>query len=99
MASNAMHCPFLNRADARCSESFSLDNLDRALNLCFGKYTACPVYLELLVERRMKRSAARTNHGSSDRIIQVTVSRSAQQQQQNAQAVPALSGVGAGAGR
>ncbi len=46
------HCPFLNRADYRCSNHFSLDKLDRAFDHCFGEYQACGTYIEMLNERR-----------------------------------------------
>jgi hypothetical protein len=52
------HCPFLNRSDARCSDAFSLESLEHTYQYCFGRYKACPTYLELLVERRLRRSAA-----------------------------------------
>jgi hypothetical protein len=80
MSSDATHCPFLNRADSRCSDAFNIDNLDHAFRYCFGRYTSCPVYAELLVERRMKRfeaalpeSAQRSHDG--EQIIQVSVHR------------------------
>jgi hypothetical protein len=93
MSSNAKHCPFLNRADARCGDAFSIDNLDHAFKYCFGRYIACPVYAELLIERKVRRSAAE-QHGEplgeqhpsaeheeqdndSSRVIQVTVHRGA----------------------
>ena len=49
------HCPFLNRSDRRCSNCLSLDRLDHAFDYCFGEYKACPVYLEMLAERRVRR--------------------------------------------
>jgi hypothetical protein len=49
------HCPFLNRSDKRCSNCLSLDRIDHAFDYCFGEYKACPVYLELLAERRVRR--------------------------------------------
>ncbi len=54
----ASHCPFLNRSDARCSANFSLDHLDHAFTHCFGHYQACGTYLDLLVERRIRRGAS-----------------------------------------
>jgi hypothetical protein len=69
------HCPFLNRSDQRCSDCLSLDRLDHAFDFCFGSYKACPVYLEMLAERRVRRlcglltppvSPARTEAGQSD---------------------------------
>jgi hypothetical protein len=49
------HCPFLNRSDRRCSSYLSLDRITHAFDHCFGEYKSCPVYLELLVERRVRR--------------------------------------------
>jgi len=53
------HCPFLNRTDSRCGSHFTLERLEHAFEYCFDRYTACPVYLELLVERRVRRGEAR----------------------------------------
>ena len=52
------YCPFLNRADARCSTHFRLDRLDQAFEHCFDRYHGCAVYRELLGERRSRRTAA-----------------------------------------
>jgi hypothetical protein len=52
MSDHESHCPFLNRADYRCSNHFSLDKLDRAFDHCFGAYQACGTYQEILGERR-----------------------------------------------
>src|SRR5689334_3951985 len=52
------HCPFLNRADARCGENFSLERLDHAYEYCFHKYKTCAIYHQLLVERQVKRITA-----------------------------------------
>ena len=82
MADTVEHCPFLNRSDARCAENFNIDHLQHAFKFCFGRYKACPAYIELLVERRIRRGeaagrhlspSANANHGN-DRVIQVTVS-------------------------
>lgn len=58
MAERAIHCPFLNRSDARCSSHFSLDHLSDAFEQCMDAYQSCPVYLELLAERRQRRGQA-----------------------------------------
>lgn len=55
MSEQSDHCPFLNRSDARCSKNFSLDRLNNTYDYCFGDYAACSTYLELLVERRVRR--------------------------------------------
>ena len=52
------HCPFLNRADERCSNHFRLDHLEQAFEQCFDRYHGCAVYRELLGERRVRRSTA-----------------------------------------
>ncbi len=57
MSDHESHCPFLNRADYRCSNHFSLDKLDRAFSHCFGTYQACGTYSELLNERRDRRAS------------------------------------------
>ena len=85
MTDQGHHCPFLNRADSRCSRHFSLDSLGHAFDYCFDYYEGCSVYLELLAERRVMRSRAqRGGHDSDgaagdggtyydDKLIQVTV--------------------------
>ena len=55
MPDRAIHCPFLNRSDTRCSSHFSLDHLSDAFEQCMDAYQTCPVYLELLAERRERR--------------------------------------------
>jgi hypothetical protein len=55
MSDRVKHCPFLNRADARCSSHFSLGHLSDALGQCFDQYAGCGVYRELLLERRQRR--------------------------------------------
>jgi hypothetical protein len=66
MSNHESHCPFLNRADSRCANHFSLDKLDRAFDHCFGAYQSCPTYSEMLSERRDRQSAEGhrvTSHG------------------------------------
>lgn len=79
------HCPFLNRSDHRCSSFLSLDRIAHAFDHCFGDYKACPVYLELLLERRVRRlcgllSPADEGAGHTDGqhrpVVQLTVGRS-----------------------
>ena len=52
------HCPFLNRADHRCSAFFSIERLQHAFEHCFDAYRSCEVYHELLAERQSRRSEA-----------------------------------------
>ena len=80
------HCPFLNRSDRRCSSFLSLDRIAHAFDHCFGEYKSCPVYLELLVERRVRRlcgllSPAEQDSGQTDGqfrrpVVQLTVGQS-----------------------
>lgn len=56
MPESGRHCPFLNREDARCAECFTVNHMDHAFAYCFDRYKACPMYLELLVERRLKQT-------------------------------------------
>jgi len=56
MTDRVVHCPFLNRADARCANHFSVDRLEYAFEYCFDKYKSCPTYLEILVERRVRQA-------------------------------------------
>lgn len=75
MSAPRNHCPFLNRADDRCSKHFSLDRLDRAFGDCFGEYASCAVYSEMLAERRERRLNASLGRDGSDAatpVIQVT---------------------------
>ena len=40
-------CPFLEQADARCAEHWSLKNIARAFLCCAGCFADCPVYQQL----------------------------------------------------
>jgi hypothetical protein len=73
MPDTGNHCPFLNRADGRCAEKMNLSSLDYAYRFCFDAYRKCPVYMELLVDRRLRRLAAVTQHDSSP-LIQLSIS-------------------------
>src|SRR5450432_510118 len=99
MSSMVKHCPFLNRADVRCSESFCLDKLDSAFRYCFGRYKSCTVYTDLLIERRVRQSDAISTDENHDRqrIIQVSIRRKIADGNApaDAKSLPALSGVGA----
>jgi hypothetical protein len=69
------HCPFLNRADSRCGTHFTLERLEHAFAYCFDRYTACPTYLELLVERRVRRGEpvhAETSHEAQP-LVQLNI--------------------------
>src|SRR3954451_21911814 len=65
-----LQCPFIERVDHRCSSSFSLERLDHAFEVCFDQYKACPLFQQMMVERRMQRhgadSAGRQGERTSD---------------------------------
>lgn len=66
------HCPFLNREDDRCADHFQVTHLQHAFRYCFNNFKACPTYLELLVERRVRQVQAQ--HGQIDvQAVQLTV--------------------------
>ncbi len=46
-----MVCPFLEQADPRCADHFSLINIADAFSHCVGRHQACPVYQRLLTDR------------------------------------------------
>ena len=52
MTDRESHCPFLNRTDVRCGNHLSLTTIGSAFDHCFGCYSACPTYHEMLAERR-----------------------------------------------
>ena len=59
-----IQCPFIERVDHRCSSSFSLERLDHAFDVCFDQYRACPLFQQMMAERRMKR------HGAAGESVQ-----------------------------
>jgi hypothetical protein len=71
------YCPFLNRADWRCSDHFKLDGLRQAYSFCFDRYKKCPLYLQLLIERRVKRSDAAEKNREDENAPIVTITISA----------------------
>ncbi|MCS7034535.1 MAG: hypothetical protein NZ561_11170 [Phycisphaerae bacterium] len=55
-------------------ENFSLGRLGHALEHCVGNYTACPTYLELLIERRARRrQAAERNGADARKVVQISI--------------------------
>lgn len=46
-----MICPFMEEADVRCADHFSLTNLSDMFTHCVGRHQACPVYQRLLRDR------------------------------------------------
>jgi hypothetical protein len=72
----ASHCPFLDRADERCSNRFRLEHLKHAFKFCFGRYKACPMYLQLQVERRIRgieSAVLEPMRDGDDSLVQITV--------------------------
>jgi hypothetical protein len=63
MSDREPHCPFLNRADQRCSSYFSIERLQHAFGHCFNAYRTCAVYQVLLDERQARRSLAASGGG------------------------------------
>jgi hypothetical protein len=55
MSKAMQQCPFLDGGDKRCSNRFRLEHLKHAFKFCFGRYRACPTYLQLQVEGRLRR--------------------------------------------
>ena len=74
MSDREHHCPFLNRADHRCSSFFSIERLQHAFEHCFDAYKSCGVYQELLDERQARRSqaAAGASQGAAGRFLWTT---------------------------
>ena len=76
MSERVNHCPFLNRSDARCGTHFSLDRLGSAFDQCFGTYSTCGTYQDMLAERRDKRGDAgrpEQTHGRAAVYVQVRI--------------------------
>jgi hypothetical protein len=70
MADSLEHCPFLNRTDPRCAEHFRLDGLDHAFRFCFDRYRSCPLFVDLLVERRVRQVVS---DDAREPIVQITL--------------------------
>src|SRR5436190_22145903 len=58
-----LQCPFIERVDHRCSSSFSLERLDHAFEVCFDQYKACPLFQQMMAERRLKRHGGDPHEG------------------------------------
>ena len=43
-------CPYVNRADHRCSTRFSLGKIDQTFSMCFGAFQGCPQYHRIHAE-------------------------------------------------
>jgi hypothetical protein len=74
-------CPFINRADKRCSGHFNLDGLEAAFAHCFGDFESCPHHAQMsceeaVIEKPMEESDGRNRHARSPVQITVTARRS-----------------------
>lgn len=67
MAEQGKHCPFLEQDDARCSTHFRLDHIRHAFKYCFGRHSACPLYLQLRVEARVAKLGCATAEADLER--------------------------------
>jgi hypothetical protein len=65
MSDRVHQCPFINRADSRCSQNMTLERLQYAFSHCFGTYHACPSFVELMADRKMRRGENVTLTGRS----------------------------------
>lgn len=70
-------CPFVNRADARCSEHLTMGGMGYAFEHCFSKYESCPLHAELMQERSGSLVAARVG-GQAEPAVEVRVQQIAQ---------------------
>ena len=75
MSDREHHCPFLNRADHRCSDFFSIERLQHAFEHCFHAYRSCGVYQELLIERQTRRGYASAGTHDSGQATSISSSR------------------------
>ena len=55
----------------------SLAGLDHAFEYCFGRYQACPVYFQMLIERRARRGETVTlpHSANPNAVVQLTIHR------------------------
>jgi hypothetical protein len=49
---DATVCPYVNKADRRCTTHLTLVNLAYAFTYCADRHIDCPVYAELLTDDR-----------------------------------------------
>ncbi len=76
MRDHTQQCPFLNRRNPACSANLSIDRLRHAFTYCFDQYRSCPLYGQLVVERRMRQNRQATGaHDASSPLVQVAVVR------------------------
>jgi hypothetical protein len=45
-------CPFVDKAYSRCSVCMTLRNVTQAVAYCANRYSACPIYQELVADDR-----------------------------------------------
>jgi hypothetical protein len=48
-------CPFIERHDARCADSLTLQNLSSAFALCVGRHETCPRFHQIRAEDAVRR--------------------------------------------
>lgn len=48
-------CPFVDKAYSRCSACMTLRNVTQAVAYCANRYTACPIYQDLLADDRQSQ--------------------------------------------
>jgi hypothetical protein len=66
MSKANQQCPFLDGADQRCSNCLRLEHLNHAFKFCFGRFKACPTYLQLQVEGRMRSIERAARDGENE---------------------------------
>ena len=54
-------CPFIDRADARCTERLNFRNLAHAFRRCADRYAGCPTYQRFIAEGRHRDKAENTS--------------------------------------
>jgi len=47
-----MVCPFIDGSDRRCVRNLKLDRIDYAVAVCGDDFAQCPIFWELLAEKR-----------------------------------------------
>ena len=53
-------CPYIDKADTRCSDHLTFRNVGHAFEYCAGKYCSCPVF------RYLSANDPRYDHHQSD---------------------------------
>lgn len=72
-------CPFVDRADARCSVHLTMGGIGYAFDHCFDDFAACPVHAELALEGRGEGAEGRSAVGGGgedadrSRVVEVEI--------------------------